>query len=191
MKSCEVLKILKVSRITLMKYIKTGQIKATKMANGLYDYDASSIYDFIGKKNKTNIIYARVSTQKQSNDLTTQIDFIKSYCDNNKIKIDKIYSEIESGISLDRPQLQLLLNDIIAGKIKTVYISYKDRISRLSFSLISQIFEKFGTNIVVVSDILHKKNNNADQDLFDDLISLMHYFSTKTYSKRKNIRLNL
>ena len=191
MKSCEVLKILKVSRITLMKYIKTGQIKATKMANGLYDYDASSVYDFIGKKNKTNIIYARVSTQKQSNDLTTQIDFIKSYCDNNKIKIDKIYSEIESGISLDRPQLQLLLNDVIAGKIKTIYISYKDRISRLSFSLISQIFEKFGTNIVVVSDILHKKNNNADQDLFDDLISLMHYFSTKTYSKRKNIRLNL
>ena len=172
-----------------LKYIKTGQIKATKMANGLYDYDASSVYNFVGKKNKTNIIYARVSTQKQSNDLTTQIDFIKSYCDNNKIKIDKIYSEIESGISLDRSQLQLLLNDVIAGKIKTIYISYKDRISRLSFSLISQIFEKFGTNIVVISDILHKKNKNADQDLFDDLISLMHYFSTKTYSK--NICLNL
>lgn len=187
MKSSEALQLLKVSRISLMNYIKNGKIKATKMANGLYDYDANSIYEFLGKKNRTHVIYARVSTQKQKNDLNTQIKFISSYCKNNKIIIDKTYSEIASGISLDRPELQSLLDDIISGKINTVYISYKDRLSRLSFTLLNQIFLKFGTNIIVISDVLHKKGKkNDDSELFEDLLSLMHYFSTKTYSHRKN-----
>ena len=192
MKAKEVLHILGVSRISLMTYVKNGKIKATKMSNGLYDYDANSIYEFMGKKNRTHVIYARVSTQKQKNDLNTQVNFISSYCKSNNIIIDKTYSEIASGISLDRSELQLLLDNIIAGKINTVYISYKDRLSRLSFSLLSQIFLKFGTNIIVVSDMLHKKGNkNDDAELFEDLLSLMHYFSTKTYSHRKNIAFNL
>jgi len=47
-----------------MSYLKSGKIKATKMKNGLYDYDALYIYSFLGKKNISNIIYARVSTHK-------------------------------------------------------------------------------------------------------------------------------
>jgi predicted site-specific integrase-resolvase len=190
MKSCEVLKLLGVTRVTLMNYVKSGKIKATKMSNGLYDYNAVSVYEFLGVKNKSNVIYARVSTNKQKNDLSTQINNIQSYCDKNKIKIDKVYSEIESGISLDRSQLQLLLDDIIAGKINNIYISYKDRLSRLSFHLLEQIFKKFGTNVIVISKLIHKHSNkNDDAELFEDLLSLTHYFSTKLYSSRKHDNL--
>ena len=186
MKSKEALRLLGVSRISLMHYVQSGKIKATKMSNGHYDYDAKSIYDFLGKKNKQNVIYARVSTPKQKNDLNSQIDFVRSYCGKNNIHIDKIHSEIASGISLDRCELQSLLDDVIACKINAVYVSYKDRLSRLSFSLLSQIFTKFGTNIVVVADVLKKRESkDYDLELFEDLISLMHYFSTKTYSHRK------
>jgi predicted site-specific integrase-resolvase len=193
MKAKEVLKILDVSRVTLTSYVKKGFIKVSKKNNGLYDYDSNSVYNFIGKKNRKNVIYARVSTYKQKLDLINQINFVQSFCKHNKIKINSVYEEIDSGISLERTQFQNMLDEVINGKIKTVYISYKDRLSRLSFITLESIFKKFGTDIIIVSDVLHKyskqnkKNSNAE--LFDDLLGLMHYFTTKNYSLRKNQKL--
>ena len=39
MKSKEVLKLLKISRLTLSKYVKDGKIKTKKLPNGFYDYN--------------------------------------------------------------------------------------------------------------------------------------------------------
>jgi putative resolvase len=190
MRSKEALKVLGVSRVSLYNYVKNGVIKVTKLKNGYYEYDNKSIYDFIGKRNRKHVIYARVSTVKQKNDLQRQINFIASYCESNKIEIDTIYNEIESGISLDRPKFQEMLDDIVNGNIQTVYISYKDRLSRLSFLTLSSIFKKFNTNIVIVSDVIHKTGiKSDDMELYEDLLSMMHYFTTKTYSLRKNIDL--
>ena len=47
MKSKEVLRLLNLSRVTLMTYLKTGKITATKMANGYYDYDEKSVFSFL------------------------------------------------------------------------------------------------------------------------------------------------
>lgn len=190
MKAKEALKILGVSRISLYNYVKKGIIKVTKFKNGYYDYDTNSIYKFIGKCNRKNVIYARVSSQKQKDDLTRQIKYISSYCSSNNINIDVIYSEIESGISLDRPEFQKMLDEIFSGNIQSVYISYKDRLSRLSFLTLSSIFKKFNTQIFIVSDLLNKVGVKTDDvELYEDLLSMMHYFTTKNYSLRKNKNL--
>lgn len=81
------------------------------------------------------------------------------------------------------------MNDVFSHKINKIYITYKDRLSRLSFKTVEDIFKKFGTTIVVINDI--DKNVNNEKELFDELISLIHYFSTKTYSKRRKAKLNL
>lgn len=189
MKSKEVLNLLQISRVTLMTYIKKGIIKGIKLPNGYYDYDSDSVYNFLGHHNRWNVIYVRVSTQKQKNDLQRQLEYVQSYCNSKNIHISKIYSEIDSGVSLDRKIFQTLLDDVIAGKIKNIYISYKDRLSRLSYLTISSIFKKFNADISVVSDIQHKKGHKTDDnEFFEELISLMHYFSTKKYSHRKNIK---
>jgi predicted site-specific integrase-resolvase len=190
MRSKEALKVLGVSRVSLWSYVKKGIIKVTKLDNGYYEYDNTSIYDFLGKRNRKNVIYARVSTQKQKDDIVRQIDYISSYCTSEKIHIDTIYSEIESGISLDRPKFQEMLDDIINGNIQTVYISYKDRLSRLSFTTLSAIFKKFNTQIIIVSNMLHATGVKSDNvELYEDLLAMMHYFTTKTYSLRKNKQL--
>lgn len=46
MKSKEVLALLRVTRLTLTKYVKNGTIKATLLPNGQYDYDDESVYAF-------------------------------------------------------------------------------------------------------------------------------------------------
>lgn len=181
MKSKEILKILGVSRVTLTSYVKKGLIKVTKMNNGYYDYDDKSVYDFIGQNKKINIVYARVSSHKQKNDLNRQIDKITNYCNKNNICIDKTYSEISSGIDLDRDQFNLMLNDVFKYKIDKIIITNKDRLTRLSFLTLENIFKQFGTSIIVINKTLNDDKN----ELFDELISLMHYFSTKEYAGRK------
>ena len=46
-----------------------------------------------------------------------------------------------------------MLDEIIAGKVKTVIITYKDRLSRVGFSLFTYLFKKYNCEIIVVSEV--------------------------------------
>lgn len=187
MKSKEVLNLLKISRVTLMNYVKSGKIKVTRLDNGYYDYDDKSVFSILKKDVRTNVLYCRVSTPKQKKYLTTQVDSLISYCSNNNINYSKIYKEISSGTDLDRSELSSLIDDVINYKINTIYITHKDRLTRLSFKTLEQLFLKFGTKIVPVLD----SPQDYESDLFDDLLNILHHFSTKTYSKRNKDKFDL
>jgi len=188
MKAKDVMKLLGICRTTLYTYTKDGLIKTTLLPNGYYDYDEESVLKFIKKDNRSNIIYARVSTYKQKNDLETQINKIQQYCKDNNVIIDKVYSEISSGIDFDREQFNELMNNVFTHKIKNIYISHTDRLTRLSFKTIENIFKKFNTKIIIIN-ANHNKNN--DNEIFEELISLMHIFSTTMYSNRRKNKINI
>ena len=184
MKSKDVLKFLDISRVTLCKYVKNGSIKVTPLDNGYYDYDEESVFKFAKKDLRLNYIYARVSTYKQKNDLENQVNLLNNYCKTNNIIIDQVFSEISSGIDFDRKEFSNLLNDVLSYKVNSIYISNRDRLSRLSFKTLENIFIKFGTTIIVVNDMEQTKTES--EELLEELISLIHVFSTKMYSNRKN-----
>ena len=188
MKAKEVLQILGITRMTLTSYVKKGFIKVTVLPSGRYVYDSESVYKLIkkGKDGRQNVIYSRVSTYKQKKDLNNQKNKLIKYCQDNDIKVNTIYSEIASGLDLERKQFSKLLNDVINYKIAKIYITYNDRLTRLSFKTIRDIFAKFGTEIISIEG--KKKNNNSE--IMEELISLMHIFSTKMYSKRKKKNIN-
>lgn len=192
MKAEQVLKLLKITRPTLCSYVRDNKIKAIKLPNGYYDYDDDSVYQFLGQPNpdsfKINVIYARVSTYKQKNDLGNQVIQLIDYCNSNNIKYGKVFQEIASGIDFDRTQFSELMQLVMAGKVDNIYVTYKDRISRLSFITLQNLFKHFGTNIIVIND----SNNSSDHDdLFEELMNIIHLFSTKLYSnRRKNKKIN-
>jgi predicted site-specific integrase-resolvase len=188
MKAREVMKLLNICRTTLYHYTKNNIIKHTKLSNGYYDYDEHSVLKFIKKDNRYDVIYARVSTYKQKNDLTNQTNKLQTYCDNNKINIQHVYSEIASGIDLDRTELSKLLDDIFTHKIKNIFISNKDRLTRLSFKTLESLLKRFNTNIIVINDLNNQTNDN---EIFEELISLMHIFSTTMYSNRRKNKINI
>ena len=107
MKSKEVLKLLQISRVTLSSYVRSGLIRVTRLPNGYYNYHDDSVFAFLGIDNRINIIYARVSTYKQKKDLEKQIELLFYHCFNNDIIIEDIFSDISSGIDLDRPNQSL------------------------------------------------------------------------------------
>lgn len=183
MKAKEVLDTLRISRGTLRNYAKSGKIKTTEI-NGRYDYDSKSVYSLINKSEKHNYIYARVSTQKQKNDLTNQIEKIKSFCYAKGILIHGVYKDISSGISFDkRNDFMKIINDVIDYKVSNIVILNKDRLSRVGFGLFKNLFSKYGCEIIVIDDSINDKTDS--EEIFEETISLLHCFSMKMYSKRK------
>ncbi len=185
MKAYEVLNLLRISRPTLTKYVKEGIIKTTILPNGRYDYDVDSVYHLLNKdvKRKT-YIYARVSTAKQKPDLENQIELLKQFCFTNGYVISGVYSDVASGINFEkRKHFFDMLDDILAGKVERVVITYKDRISRVDFDLFFYLFKKYHCEIVVMSEIGSEKLDS--QEIFEEIVSLLHCYSMKLYSKRK------
>ena len=84
----------------------------------------------------------------------------------------------------NRKQFNQLLDMVINNEINTVIIENKDRLVRFGFDLIETLFAKHGTNIVVVSET---ENKTYEQELTDDLISIIHYYSMKSYSNRRKL----
>ena len=185
MKANEVLKLLRITRPTLTKYVKEGLIKVEKLPNGRYEYDSESVYSFLNKdmKRKT-YIYARVSTLKQKPDLDNQIELLKQFCFTNGYTISGIYSDIASGISFEkRNDFFKMLDDIIDNKVERVVITYKDRLSRIGFDLFYRLFQKYNCEIVIMSEVGSEKLDR--QEIFEEIVSLLHCYSMKFYSKRK------
>lgn len=185
MKAKEVLQLLRVSRQTLSKYVRDGRIRAEKMPNGHYEYSTEDVYSLFNKdvKRKT-CIYARVSTVKQKADLENQIAMLKQFCFSNGYSISEVYSDIASGISFEkRKNFFLLLDEIISGKVEKVVVTYKDRLSRVGFDLFYYLFQKYHCDIVVMSETGSQKLDS--EEIFEEIIALLHCYSMKMYSKRK------
>ena len=160
MKASEVLQLLKITRPTLTKYVKEGKIKVTIKGNGQYDYDVDSVYKMLNKDiERKTYLYARVSTVKQKKDLENQIQLLKNYCFQNGLQINGI----------------------------KVVITYKDRLSRVGFELFSYLFKKYGCEIIVVSEVGSEKLDS--EEIFEEIVSLLHCYSVKLYSKRKGQKI--
>jgi predicted site-specific integrase-resolvase len=189
MKSKEVLELLQITRPTLTKYVKEDLIKVNILPNGRYDYDKDSVYKLFNKGIEIKTyIYAKVSTPKQKADLENQIQMLKQFCFSNGYCISKIFSDIASGISFEkRKDFFKMLDDVIAGKVERVVITYKDRLSRVGFELFYHLFKKYNCEIVVISEVGSEKLDS--EEIFEEIISLLHCYSMKLYSKRKGQKI--
>ena len=190
MKAKEVLKILKISRPTLTKYVKEQKILVKELPNGFYDYDEDSVLKVAKISTERNsVIYARVSTPKQKKDLENQIQTITEYANKNGYKIDGVYSDIASGLNYDRKSFSELLNLILERKVKNVFIKDKDRLTRVSFDLWKNLFKQFNCNLIVVNET--QNNETEEKEIFADIISLLHYFATRMFSPRRKKKISL
>jgi len=97
------------------------------------------------------------------------------------IIVDKVFTDIASGMNENRKGLNSLIKLVQNGEIDTIYISYKDRLTRFGYSYFEKWFGYYDTKIVQIN---LTKEDDFQTELTDDLISIIHHFSMKMYSNK-------
>lgn len=103
------------------------------------------------------------------------------------IKISDVYLDIGSGINYDRKEFQRLVYDVVNHKVSKIYITYKDRLSRISFDMFKNMFENFNCEIVVLNEV--DDAQTVEKEIFNEIISLIHCFAMRVYSSRRKKKL--
>ena len=77
---------------------------------------------------KRRLLYTRVSSPHQVEDLDRQIEFLKS-----KFPNDEVIKDIASELNWKRKGLQNILELISHGEISEIVVAYKDRLCRFGY----------------------------------------------------------
>ena len=143
------------------------------------------LYPYPEELSSKNIaIYSRVSTTKQKKDLENQQNILIKYCNKNGMKVDYTFSDIASGMNENRKDLNKLLKEVTSGKISKIFITYKDRLTRFGYGYLETFCNIHGTTIEVLNS---NENKSFQEELTEDLISIIHHFSMKFYGKRRKL----
>ena len=169
---------------TLQTWDRNGKLPAHRTPTNQRYYTEEQYLDYIGQSISTNrqhIAYARVSTRAQKADLDNQVEFIKQYVNAKGIILDDIVTDIGSGLNYNRKNWNDLLDNVMANKVDTIYITYKDRFIRFGYDWFEKLCLKHNTKIVV----LNNAKTSPTQELVDDIVSIIHVFSCRLYGLRK------
>ena len=74
--------------------------------------------------------------------------------------------------------------DCINQKVQTIIISNKDRFIRFGYDWFERFLLNYGVNIIIVNN----DKLSPNEELVQDLISIIHVFSCKIYGLRKYIK---
>jgi len=108
----------------------------------------------------------------------------------NGYPIHGVFSDIASGITFDnRRDFFKLLDEILEHKVERILITYKDRLSRVGFGFFTHLFQKYGTEIIVISELGSTKLDA--EEVFEEIVSLLHCYSMKLYNKRRKKTLEI
>ena len=181
--SKKIRQILQVSSQCLYQMRITGRIKTKQISDKKYLYKLPE--KFISNTEPKIAIYARVSTPKQKKDLDNQINYLRQYIVSNGNIVDNslIFSDIASGMNESRKGLNDLITEIISGTVNKVIISNRDILTRFGYGYLKSLFDRYNCEIIEVN---LTEDKSFEQELADDLISIIHHFSMKFYGKRKN-----
>jgi len=162
-----------VSTETLRLWAKNGKIKFIKTKKGHRRYEIN-IQDH--KQERISIIYARVSSKKQEDDLKRQILFLQQ-----KYPTFELITDIGSGINFKRKGLNSILDRLFNGTIKEIVVAHKDRLTRFGFELFEFMCKKFNTKLTVVDEEI----KSPIEDLSEDLFSIITVFTARYNGIRK------
>ena len=176
---------------TLREWDAEQKLVPVKTLGNHRRYKLEDIEALVGdkpKKPKSEFVrvatYARVSSheQKQKGDLERQAGRILAYCVEKGYHVVKSYDEVGSGMSDSRPRLHQMFKLIAEGKIDKVVVEHKDRLTRFNFQFLSAFFESHDVEVEWMSEVLG--NKSYEQELVEDMLTLMSSFSNKIYGKR-------
>ena len=165
--------LLGVSVKTLQRWDREGTLKANRTPTDrrYYTYDQYLQFKGINTENgnRQTVIYARVSTRNQKDDLQNQVTFLRQFCNAKGIIVDQYIEEYGSGLDYNRIKWNQLLDEVMEQKIKTIIVTHKDRFVRFGYDWFEKFCMKFNTTIVAVNNEGLSPQEERDEEIAKEL----------------------
>ena len=114
--------LLGVSVKTLQRWDREGILKANRTPTNRRYYTYDQYLQFKGinieNDNRQIVIYARVSTRNQKDDLQNQVTFLRQFCNAKGIIVDQCIENYGSGLNYNRKKWNQLLDEVMEKKSK-------------------------------------------------------------------------
>jgi predicted site-specific integrase-resolvase len=176
---------------TLKIWDNEGKLKAKyKTAGGHRRYNLDDIENFLGnniieQNTQRNVfIYCRVSTKKQQEmgNLIRQKERLIQYCNERQYNIIHMFEEVASGLNDKRRELIKMLRRL--SEIDTIIVEYPDRLARFGLNYLKEFCKSLNVNIEVIEEKAQLEPNEENEEMVNDLISVVTCFSSRMYGAR-------
>ena len=166
---------------TLRHYADSNKVETYRTPAGQRMFNQQSLLQFVGHvsitQKKQKIVYCRVSSKKQLDDLERQCQYLLSRHPNYELITD-----CGSGINFKRKGLQTILERTMSGAVEEIVVAHKDRLCRFGFELIESICNFYDTKLTILD---HEEHRSSEQELAEDILSIVTVFACKQMGKRK------
>jgi len=179
----EFAKIIGVSRSTVISWIKSGRIVAYSV-HGKWRIPYSEVERVLRGVQRVRrvVIYARVSSNTQRNDLERQVDALKLWVSKNFPNAEYVVvTDVTSGLNEDRRGLRKLIEMAKRREIQAVVVAYRDRLTRFGFEYLKTLFNILGVDVYVA---FQEEPKNYVQELVEDFVEIVTSFASRIYGKR-------
>lgn len=169
---------------TLRRWENENRIKSERTEGGHRRYDKSMIISLKNKRDniKLTIGYCRVSSSDQREDLERQVTQVSNYCSAKGYQF-RIIQDLGSGLNYNKKGLKELIELICEREIDRIVINYKDRLIRYGYEIIEELCQLNGVTIEVIN---HTEDKTYEQELVEDVLSIITVFSSKLYGSRSH-----
>lgn len=179
----EASEFLGVAQETLRRWERSGKLKTFRTEGGHRRYDKNDllkIRSLQAPEERLTIGYCRVSSSDQKEDLKRQVDSVSQYCIARGYQF-KIISDLGSGLNYNKKGLAELIELITSNQIERIVINYKDRLVRFGYEIIEQICMIHDVKIEIIN---HTEDKSYEEELVEDVLSVITVFSSKLYGSR-------
>jgi len=172
-----------VSVKTLRRWDINGKLIAKRTPSNHRYYDDVDLRQLYGIKepDKKIIVYCRVSSARQKDDLKSQVIAMEQFCLASGIAVDEWIQEIGGGMNFKRQKFLSLMSRIQKGEIAKLLIAHKDRLCRFGFEYFLFLAKENSCEIIVVN----QESLSPQQEVAEDLMAIIHTFSCRLYGLRK------
>ena len=128
------------------------------------------------------MVYARVSSHDQKEDLVRQVGVLSDYCAVHGWE-HEVIQDLGSGLNYDKRGLRLLIKRICTGAVGRLVLTHKDRLLRFGAEIVFSLCEHFGTEVVIINQ---SEESSYEEDLTRDVLEIITVFSARLYGSRSH-----
>ena len=187
----EASKVLGVSITTLRRWEKEGRLQPDEITPGGHRrYDLLKLRPELfrlQRSDRKTVVYARVSSHDQKEDLERQKQVLEMYCAAQGWTFE-VVADLGSGMNYHKKGLKRLLNAILQDEVGRLVMTHKDRLLRFGAELVFAICEAKEVEVVILNQ---GKDTTFEEDLAKDVLEIITVFSARLYGSRsrKNQKL--